>query len=1157
MFVHLHNHTDYSLLDGACRISELVESALAFGSPAVGITDHGNMFGALDFYTKCKAAGLKPIIGCELYLAPGSRTIRKPGREGELRYHQVLLAKNLTGYRNLSRLCSEGYLSGFYYKPRIDKDLLRRHTEGIICLSSCLQGEVPQMLLNGQTDEAFAAMKFYKELFGDDFYVELMRHNLPEQQRLEPTLLQMAQDIGAKVVATNDAHYLRREHARAHEVLLCVGTQTNLTDPKRLRFGTDEFYFKSPQEMRELFADLPEASDATLEIADKCNLEIPLGGRNFPVFKITPEMAASVEVGPDEPPLEANRFLEKLARRGFKQRYGDQPPEEARRRLDQELQVITQTGFADYFLIVWDFVRWAKERGIMVGPGRGSAAGSIVSYCLRITDIDPLEYGLIFERFLNPERVSPPDIDIDFADNRREEVIEYVRERYGRDCVCRITTFGHMAARSAVRDVARAMGMSYAEGDRIARLVPEGTKDMTIDRALAEVPELRELVNSDPRYRDLVMHARLVEGAVRHASTHAAGVVICPGPTMDYLPVCIQGDDGEIYTQFDMNWMEAVGLLKMDFLGLQTLQELDLTLASLRKKGIDLDLSKIPLDDPEVYRLFAEGDTTGVFQFESHGMRDNLVKLKPERLEDLIAMNALYRPGPMQMIDEFIACRHGRKRAEYLHPSLEPILRATYGVVVYQEQVIRIVTELAGYSLGKADLFRRAMGKKKPEIMKEQEEPFIQGCVNRGISRKTAKELFAACEQFAGYGFVKAHSAGYALIAYQCAYLKRYYPAEYLAACLTVRSRDQVHVMKLLAECRAKGLAVLPPDINESEAGFVAAGGGIRFGLGAVKNVGEAAILNILDARRRVERFTSLVNFLESVDLRVVNRRVVESLIDAGAFDDLGPNRASLLASLGSAMAYAQAVQDERLNGQSSIFGGGEAGLALPAPADQQVDEWPLSEKQAREKAVLGYYVSSHPLSRFAREIEQLASHRLADRDEFTDGLKVRVCGVISSVRHSQTKAGETMARAMLEDLTGSIECLIFPAAYQKNRALIQPDALVAVTGRISRQSTPGGQNGEEPKLKVEEILPLPEIVKRWSQSLRIILSTNQVTEPLVALLEQALASHPGECPVLIDLVGGDDTVQTFKVGRYQVEPTADLVKRLEELFGSEKVALG
>lgn len=1170
MFVHLHNHTDYSLLDGACRIPHLVETAAHQGAPAVGITDHGNMFGVLDFYTKARDAGLKPVIGCELYLAPGSRFEKKPGKAGEMRYHQVLFAKSLAGYKNLYRLCSEGYISGFYYKPRIDKQLLAQYAQDLICLSSCQQGEIPQLILNRDLDGARQAALFYKNLFSDDFYIELMRHNLKEDEILIPHLAQLAQDLNIKTVVTNDAHYLKREHSKAHDILLCVGTQAKVDDVNRMRFDSDEFYLKTPGEMRALFYDFPQALATTLEIADKCNVEIPLGMRHFPIFTIPSEACCRpAAVGSDdtnmhsitdhaestaeEKEFDVDQYLDRLTRIGFSRRYGENPSQEARERLESELKVIKQTGFANYFLIVWDFVRWAKEHNIPVGPGRGSAAGSIVSYCLGITNLDPLRWGLIFERFLNPERVSPPDIDIDFADDRRAEVINYVREKYGSDAVCRITTFGKMAARSAVRDVARALNMSYAEGDRIAKLIPE-YKDFTLDKAESEVPEIAELVKSDPRYKTLLDHAKIIEGAVRHSSVHAAGVVICPGPVLDYIPVYKNTDDPDLFTQYDMNWMEGLGLLKMDFLGLQTLQEIDITIKTLAKRGINLDLDNLTFDDPAVFQLFGEGKTTSVFQFESSGMRDNLMRLKPERLEDLIAMNALFRPGPMQMIDDFIARRHGRKAVTYLHPRLEPILKETYGVIVYQEQVIRIATDLAGYSLGKADLYRKAMGKKIPELMAAQQPEFVAGCLKNKIDQKTVGEIFAACEHFAGYGFVKAHSAGYAVIAYQCAYLKAHYSAEYLAACLTVRRNESGQVMRLMAECRAMSIRILPPDINLSEAAFTAENSGIRFGLAAIRNIGDAAVHAILHSRQAVVEFTSLFNFLTSVDLRTINKRVIESLIDAGAFDCFGETRATLAASLPGAMAFAQASQEERERGQNGLFSSGAADseASLPLPQLHRINEWRTADLLSREKTVLGYYISCHPLDRYVQALDGLVKRHLSDKDSFEDGQHIRLYGVITNVQKKATKSGERWATVHIEDLTGTIECLAFPTVYEKYIDMLQTDRIIALMGRISRQDS-----NEDPKIRLEEIFDIDQAVERWGQSVDLKLSAEQITEPLMLRLEKLFTDYPGHNPVYFDIALPSGKSKRLKIGKYKIQLSRETIGRLSEWMGADRIAIG
>ena len=1139
MFVHLHNHSDYSLLDGACKIPDLVSAAVEQNAPAVGLTDHGNLFGALDFYAQAKGAGIKPIIGCEFYMAPKSRLNKKSDKSGELRYHQILIAKDLTGYKNLAYLSSEAYISGFYYKPRIDKKLLKEFKEGLICLSSCIQGEIPRLLVDGNFDAAREAVEFYKQLFGDDFYIELQRHGIEEQERIIPHLAELAEEFGIKLVATNDVHYLKREHATPHDLLLCIGTQSKRDDVDRMRFNSDEFYFKTEDEMVELFADYPDALSNTLEIVEKCNLEIDLQCSHYPVFTL-----------PDVDGLTADEYLAQKAKEGFQNRYRDNPPERAMERLESELAVISQTGFANYFLIVWDFIRWAKEHDIPVGPGRGSAAGCLVSFCLGITNLDPIKYGLLFERFLNPERVSPPDIDIDFSDDRREEVITYVRDKYGENSVCRITTFGRMAAKSAVRDIARALNLSYVEADKIARLIPEGPK-VTLAGSLKEVPELKSLVDSDPRYREVIDNALVIEGTLRHSSTHAAGVVICPGKTIDFIPVYKMGGEGEEYTQYDMNWVDKLGLLKMDFLGLQTLTELDRTIKSVRNRGKEIDLDNINLEDEEVFRLFGEGNTVGVFQFESSGMRDNLMKLKPKRLEDLIAMNALYRPGPMQMIDEFIDCSHGRKRATYLHKDLKPILQETYGVIVYQEQVMRIATDLAGFSLGKADNLRWAMGKKKMDLMKSLKSEFIDGCVTNKLENNTAESIYLACEQFANYGFVKAHSAGYALIAYQCAYLKVHYTADFLAACLTVRRRNPNQVMKLLAECRALGINILAPNINESEEGFVATPKGILFGLAAVKNLGDAAVHAIQEARNVHGPFTSLHHFLTSVDLRTVKKNVVESLIDAGAFDEHGYNRATLLASLPGTVAYAQAIHEERERGQTTLFGGlgVDPAVHIPPPDLHHVAEWLLVELQSRERNVLGYYITSHPLERFAEEIEGLVSHRLADKDEFSNGMKLRTGGVVTSARFPTSKKGDKYADFILEDLTGSIGCLIFSSLLQKCKDLIEPDKLVGLAGRVSRKDS-----NDEPKLRVEEAIPLEKAVELWGQSLRIQINDDQVNDPLVTRLEQVFEEHPGNCPVYIDLTSESGKIRKLRVGRYTVRPIPEMLDRLKQIVGDGQI---
>lgn len=1144
MFVHLHNHSDYSMLDGLCRIPNLIETAISQNAPAVALTDHGNVHGALDFYTQAIKKELKPIVGSEFYIAEHSRLIKKSHRNGdgtggENRFHLVLLAKNYTGYRNLCILSSESYTSGFYYKPRIDKELLTKYHEGIICLSACIQGEIPFYIKNGNNDVAFESAKFYKNLFGDDFYLEIQRHGLNEEEMVIPVMAQFGADLGIKLVATNDAHYIKKEHAAAHDALLCIGTQAKVSDEKRMRFPSDEFYLKSPEEMMNLFQDFPESITNTLEVAEKCNLDITLDEQHYPVF----DLAAKEGVSTDE-------FLRRLAMKGFKERYGENPEAEPVRRLENELGVISQTGFSNYFLVVWDFVNWAKAHGVPVGPGRGSAAGCTVSYCLGITNLDPSRYDLIFERFLNPERISPPDIDIDFSDERREEVIDYVREKYGDESVCRIVTFGKLAAKSAVRDVARVMGLTVPQSDKLAHLVPDGPK-VKLPEAYKEVAELRNLVDNDPEYQKVWEYALVIEGATRQSGTHAAGVVICPGRTLDFIPVFKSAGEGEEYTQFDMNWVDKLGLLKMDFLGLQTLSELDLSVKSVKRRGIEVDLEQIDLTDKKTLKLFGDGATIGVFQFESGGMRDSLVKLKPDRIEDVMAMAALYRPGPMANIPTYIACRHGKQKPVYLHARLEPILKETYGVIIYQEQVMRIATNLAGFSLGKADILRKAMGKKKVKEMAKLQPEFLDGCEANGIKRKVAEEVWESCKEFAKYGFVKAHAAAYAVIAFQCAFLKAHYPADYIASCLTVRRRNPNMVMKLLSECRSMGIAVLPPDINESDAGFIATSKGIRFGLSGVRNVGDAAVEKIVEARASHGVFKSIHDFLMAVDLRTVNKRVVEGLIDGGAFDSMGVNRATLQNSVKGCIAYATAMQDERERGQTTLFGGFgvDPAVHLPPPDFHHLPEWQPSILQSREKAVLGFYISSHPLEQYRAEVEGLSTIRLVEKDEFKHKTQIRLCGVITGVQYKTTKRGDAMAIVGMEDLGGTIECLVFEPVVIEKRDLLAVDQIVGISGSISRRS-----KEEDPTIMIETIIPLEQACQRWGNALHLLVSRDVVDDPWITRLEQTFSTYPGNCAVYIDLHNADGGIDILRVGNYKVSPNPQLITRLNDQLGVNRV---
>ncbi|HXH07893.1 MAG TPA: DNA polymerase III subunit alpha, partial [Vicinamibacterales bacterium] len=887
-FVHLHLHTEYSLLDGACRIDELLDRAAALKMPAIAVTEHGNMFSAVQFHDEARRRGIKPILGCEVYVAPDSRFART-GAPGEAASHLVLLAETPEGYRNLIKLVSAGYTEGFYYRPRIDRELLAAHARGLIGLSSCLKGEVATGLRTGQPERARQAAAAYRDILGPgNFFLEMQYQGLEDQCVVNAGLLPLARDLGLPLVATNDVHYLTREDHRPHDVLLCIGTGKVVHDTDRLRYHGDQFFLKSAEEMAAVFGDYPEALRNTLAIAERCQVELPSGEVHLPGFEVPP-------------PFTAEEYFEHIVREGFRQRLPrlrEQaaqgvlrcPLEQYEARLAYEIAMIKKMRYAGYFLIVWDFIRYARERGIPVGPGRGSAAGSLVAYCLRITDVDPLQYGLIFERFLNPERVSLPDIDIDFCERRRAEVIDYVTRKYGRENVAQIITFGTMKARAVVRDVGRALDIPFADVDRVAKLIPPAL-DMTLDRAVEENPALKDLEQRDERVRTLLATARRLEGMTRHASVHAAGVVIAPRPLTEFVPLYRSQKD-EITTQWAMKEIERVGLLKMDFLGLTTLTLLHDAVEEIRRTtGETLDLDRIPLDDPKTYDLFCEGQTQGIFQFESSGMRETLRKAKPRCLEDLIALNALYRPGPLRggVVDDYIARRHGRVDIRYEVPQLEPILRETYGVIAYQEQVMQIASELAGFTMGEADLLRKAMGKKNAAVMQAQRRRFIEGAQARGISAKKASRIFDLMEYFAGYGFNKSHSTTYAYLAYQTAYLKANYPRQFMAALLTIESQNTDKLALYLAECREMGVPVLPPDVNASAAAFQVTPDGVRYGLAAVKNVGGAAIESILEARRRLGRIDSLFTLCEHVDLRLVNKRVLESLIKAGAFDTLAP----------------------------------------------------------------------------------------------------------------------------------------------------------------------------------------------------------------------------------------------------------------------------
>lgn len=1120
-FVHLHVHSEYSLLDGAARLEELVEAAASLGMPALALTDHGVMYGVVDFYKAAKARGIKPILGCEVYVAPRSRFDREPHRDN-FQYHLVLLAENEVGYRNLMALVSAAYLEGFYYKPRVDKELMARHREGLIALSSCLAGEIPTLLLNDQEEKAFEVASWYREVFGPSgFFLELQDQGLPGQSKVNAGLINLARKLGIALVATNDVHYVRRDQARLQDVLLCIQTGKTLQEEQRLRFITPEFYLKSRAEMEELFGEVPEALDNTLEIAERCSFDFEFGRLHLPEYRMPPGETPS-------------SYLRRLCYEGLKKRYSP-PTREARERLEHELNIIERMGYQGYFLIVWDLVNFARKRGIPVGPGRGSAAGSLVAYCLGITNIDPLRYNLLFERFLNPERVSMPDIDIDFCFERRDEVIEYVRQKYGEDHVAQIITFGTMAARAAVRDVGRVLGWPVAEVDRIAKLVP-AELGITLDRALEVSPELRGLYQNSSRVRELLDTARAVEGLPRHASIHAAGLVITPEPLVHYIPLQKTGD--AITTQFPMQTVEELGLLKMDLLGLRTLTVIGHTVEMLRKQGKEIDIDNLPLDDRKTYELLSTGESTGIFQLESSGMRSLLRSLKPERMEDIIALVALYRPGPLGsgMVEDFIQRKHGLVPVTYPHPDLEPVLKETYGVILYQEQVMQIAHLMAGYTLGQADELRRAMGKKKPEEMARHRNQFIEGATKKGYDPGLAAHIFDLMEYFAGYGFNKSHSAAYALVAYQTAYLKAHHPVEFMAALLSSVSQHLEKVAPYLEECRRLGIEVLPPDINESGVDFSVGDGHIRFGLAAIKNVGRAAVEAILAAREAGGPFTSLADFCRRVDLQVVNRRVLESLIRCGAFDSLGKGRKPLLEALDACIEAASQAQSDRKKGQVSLLD--MVGATLEDPPLPEVPEFSQEEILAMEKELLGFYLSGHPLEPYAKSLHRLTTHTLARLTELADGTPVVVGGVLVGFRKVITRRGEPMAYLVLEDFGGQVEVLVFPRVYERCRDWLFKDQVLLVEGRVDREE-------EEVKVLADHLERLP---KDEIPSLYLKIEEGRGLKEL----QMVLAAHPGPHPVYFYFP--EKRRRLLAKRKYWVTLAPPLLKKLVDILGQDRV---
>lgn len=1128
-FVHLHVHTEYSLLDGASRIKDLVLHAKELKMPAIAITDHGSMYGVIDFYQTAKKHGIKPIIGCEVYVAPRSR-FEKNTAEGGAYYHLILLAENNEGYKNLIRLVSLAYSEGFYYKPRIDMDILRKYNEGLICLSACIAGELPCRILRGDLDGAYALTEEFISIFGRDrFYLEMQNHGLEEERTVNEELVKIADKYRLKLVATNDLHYVRREDAECHDVLLCIQMGKTVDEPGRMKFPNDSFYLKSEEEMRVLFPERSEAITNTLEIAQRCNVTFDFGELFLPTFELPQGFVRDAD------------YLKHLCEDGIGRRYGTEPSDEVYTRLAYELDVIEKMGFSSYFLIVWDFIKYAREHDIAVGPGRGSAAGSIVAYLLGISNIDPLKYQLLFERFLNPERVTMPDIDVDFCYVNRGKVIEYVAKKYGMDHVAQIITFGTMAAKAAVRDVGRALNMSYGDVDRIAKMIPNEL-GITLDKALHGNSQLREVYEQEAPIKKLIDLARALEGLPRHASTHAAGIVIAKQELTDYVPIQVSSD-GFYTTQYDKNKVEEIGLLKMDFLGLRTLTVIGDAIKLIRKsRGITVDIDAIPLDDEAACRMLSQGETSGVFQVESSGMTSLVRELRPESFEDLIPLVALYRPGPLGsgMVTDFINGRHGKCEIHYLHPVLEPILKDTFGVILYQEQVMQIASVMGGFTLGQADLLRRAMGKKKHDILEAQKDTFLQGASERGFDAKLANDVFELMSHFADYGFNKSHSAAYAMLVYQTAYLKAHYLPEFMAALLSSIMGDNEKVGAYIEHCKRIGLAVLPPDINISEAAFSVDDGKIRFGLAAVKNVGESAIRTVIQERENGGDFVDLVDFCSRMDMRVVNKRVLESLIKCGAFDSFGANRAQLLTVVERCIEMAAAKRKERASGQIGLFGEevleDAYEVALP-----DIAEMPTEELLALEKEMTGFYITGHPLDKYRERMANYMKINELDKEELADGERVTIAGLIASAKRLFTKRGETMCFLEVEDFTGRAEVVVFPKVMERAADFLVPDVPIVLTGKLDKGN--------------ETVKVLADVIRDMERSMpevRLKILPALDDGDTFDELKVRLRAHHGQVPVYLHLPGGKRVIKTEE--QFWIDPTSEALASLKDLLGEANV---
>ena len=1158
-FSHLHCHTQYSLLDGAAHIKTLINQAANYEHAALAITDHGNLYGVPEFYTYAKKKGIRPIIGCEFYLTPGGMH----DKTDRTRYHQVLLAKNEAGYRNLIKLSSISYSDGYYYKPRLDREALKKYSEGLIATTCCLQGEVLQTILKKGEESAKKVFEAYLDIFGEDYYIEIQDHGIADQHTCNATLMKWAQEYNVGVIASNDVHYVNEEDAEAQDILLCLQTGKDLNDPNRMRFENSQFYLKDTPEMLQALSAFPAQResilDRTREIVDKCDLEISMGTLLMPHYPIPEDFDNNMDA-----------FLKHLVFEGARKKYPELS-QEVVERLELELKIIAEMGYAGYFLIVQDFTTAARNLDVSVGPGRGSAAGSAVAFCLGITNIDPLKYDLLFERFLNPERVSMPDIDIDFDDRGRGKVIDYVVEKYGRENVCQIITFGTMGARSVIRDVARVLNIPLSEADRIAKLIPEGPK-VDLDLAFNTVPEFKKLQDdANPQIRNLMRYARVLEGSARHTGVHAAGVIIAPGKVSDYVPVAIAKSKGDevMTTQYDGKWIEEFGLLKMDFLGLKTLTILNDALALIKENhGIEIDLDAVPLDDPKTYELFQRGETVAIFQFESSGMREWMRKLKPTSLDDLIAMNALYRPGPMDLIPNYIDRKHGREVVSYPHPLLEEILQPSYGIPIYQEQVMQMAQVMAGYSLGQADILRRAMGKKKMAEMDRQRVIFVEGAAKKGVDDKIANEVFDMMAKFAGYGFNKSHSAAYSVVAYHTAYLKANYPAEFMAAAMTNEMGDTKKLAVVLEEARQMGIGILPPSINQSMVHFRVEKGAIRFGLGAIKGAGTSALEKVVEARDPSDPFSTLFGLTSRLDPSSVGKKTIECLAAAGALDDLEGHRAQLFESVGPAIQYAQRVHADRAAGQSSLFGDIQGDVSAMEPSLPHVEPWNEGTKLKHERNLVGFYISGHPLDAYKAEIKAFATATLGDTELIArlaaaapqndygrggyqnQGPTHRFCGIITEIQHRTTKSGKPMAFAMIEDFTGAGEMVCFASEVDRYQQYLKTDEIVMVKGTADIR-------GGSLKIKAREILPMWK-VRELVKSIVLRIEPERVALEKIDALRSLCDANRGTCKLYFDIPTPalPEGFQRVHSRSFVVEPTPDLMNGISRLFGQDNVVL-